>query len=339
MKYLKKKKKSILPWVLAGLTALLVLLLVVLALLPGDEPTLQTPTEPQVETGNVNTQQTETTPATDAGDETAATEVTEATQATEATEATQATEETNPKETQPAKKEDFTTMKTPYCTLKYPKEWAGLLRVTVKEGNPYTLTYFADLDSGKSQQLFTIAFGGSEEGALGAVTVNGKAVPVHVSTSEFKPDNSWSDKDINIVYTMQEALNQLLESMPIDTLNTPPQGNPNLPQEDGEEMVIDTPYGQLRYPTRWKDYLDLKINDKNGYSVEFRCKVEGQEPVTLFTVYFGGDKGVAVGTGKDGVEIRLEVPEMDLPNTWDEEDRRIAAAMQEDLNVLLSNLT
>jgi len=338
MKYLRKKKRPsalvVVLSVIAGLA--LIFLLVLLLLLPKVN---QEPTEPLEETGEVTTQQMESVPTTGGAEETGTTEATDATEPSEPTEPTQPQEETTPKQTEPAKKEDFTTMKTPYGTLKYPREWAGLLRVTVKEGDSYTLTYFADLESGKSQQLFTISFGGSQEGALGTVTVNGKPVPVHVSTTDFKPDGSWSEKDINIVFTMQEALNQLLESMPIDTLNTPPQGDPDLPQEDGENMVIDTPYGQLRYPTRWKDYLDLKIVDTNGYRVEFRCKVDGQEPATLFVVHFGGDQGIPVGTGKDGVEIRLEVLELALQDTWDEEDRRIAAAMQEDLNVLLSNLT
>lgn len=337
MKYLKKKKRpSPLVVVLSVIAALcLLLLLVLLMLLPGVK---QAPAAPTGETGATDTQGTEAVPTTGSPEESGATDAADITEASEPTEETQPTEETTPKQTEPAKKEDFTTLKTPYGTLKYPKEWAGLLRVTIQEGNPYTLTYFADLESGKSQKLFTISFGGGLEGAIGAVTVDGKAVPVHVSTTEFKPDNSWSEKEINIVFTMQEALNPLLESIPVKTGNTPPQDNPQLPEEDGEEMTIDTPYGQLHYPTRWKDYLEVKINDKNGYSVEFRCKVEGQEPALLFTVYFGGDKGVEVGTGKDGVKIRLDVPDMNLPDTWDEEDKRIAAAMQEDVNVVLSNL-
>lgn len=357
MKYVKKKKSSLIWILIPAAVLMLAVVLLVVALSGGDS--VQDPTDPSGATGTTETapQTTDPSAATDAtgdaAEETNPSDGTEAaptedTQPTGTTEQTDTTNPTSGKETEPTdapgtEKEDQTTLKTPYCTLQYPKEWGDFLRVEVKEGNPYTLTYFADLNSGKTQELFTISFGGSQEGALGTVTAGGKAVPLHVSSVDFQPDGSWSDEEINIVYTMQEAMNDLLDAMPIETASQPPQGDPNLPKEDGEEMIIDTPYGELRYPSRWKDYLDLKVNDKNGYSVEFRCSVGGHAPVSLFVVHYGGSKGIAVATGKDSsgksVEIRLEVLEIDLNDAWSDEDMRIVAAMQEDLNFLLSKLS
>lgn len=345
MKYAKKKKKQ--PIFLYVLLAVAVLILAV-TVFAAVKFSNQDPTDPGMETEGTGIHQTTATPTTHGSanteipETTEAAETTEATDATEATDGIEATEPSSGKETEPVKKEDYSTIKTPYGTLKFPKEWAGFLRVTIKEGNVYTLTYFADLESGKSQELFSISFGGSMDGAVGTVTVGGKKVPVSVKTVEFKPDASWSQKEINIVYTMQEAMNQVLDSLSVEYITNTPEDQPDLPQDNGEEMVIDTPYAELRYPSRWKDYLDLKFNDKNGYSVEFRCKIEGHDPVVLFIVHFGGDQGIPVGTGKDNsgkdVEIRLEVPEQNLDNSWSDEHKRIVTAMQEDLNVLLSKL-
>lgn len=266
------------------------------------------------------------------------------TQATDATTATGGKENQSTNLDSGDEKEDQTTLITPYCTLKYPKELAGYLRVEVSDGNPYTATYYADLESGKTQELFSISFGGSSESALGTVTTSaGETVPVHVSSADFQPDSSWSDREINIVFIMQEAMNDVLDSMAMTTVDQPSQGGPNLPEDDGEEMVIDTPYGELRYPSRWKDYLEVVVNEKSGYAVEFWCKMDGHDAVKLFTVHYGGSKGIAASTAKDSngktVEVRMEVQELDLNDTWSNEEKSIAAAMQEDLNYLLSNLS
>lgn len=91
---------------------------------------------------------------------------------------------------------------TPYGTLKFPQEWVGFVGLGIDKNDPYTVTYYADLDSGKSQKLFAISFGGSEETAIGTVNVNGSKVPVHVESVDFTPGADWTDKEINIVFSM-----------------------------------------------------------------------------------------------------------------------------------------
>lgn len=358
MKYGKKKKKLPLIWILVPVVVLVIAAVILVAALSGgqesQDPTLPTDsgeTASQATDGTDSTGDTagETAPGESSPEEpTGETDATEVSDPTEDTQATDATTATGDKETEPTKptsgeqKEDQTALKTPYCTLKYPQEWAGFLRVEISESDVYTATYYADLESGKSQELFTISFGGSMESAIGTITASGKTVPVHASSTDFQPDSSWTDQESYIVFSMQEAMNFLLDAMPIETASQPPQGDPNLPEEDGKEMVIDTPYGGLHYPSRWKDYLEVKVNDKNGYSVEFLCKVEGHDPVALFVVHYGGSKGIAVSTAKDAngksVDVRMEVLEIDLDATWSEDDKSIVAAMQEDLNYLLSKL-
>ena len=359
MKYAKKKKVALLPWL--GLAVAVVILAVVLvAVLSGgddaSDPTLPSdnllPGETQQSESAGETDDasapTDTTDSTDGNDPTEAPTEAPTDPSAEATEATDATSATE-KATEPTtggNKEDVQdpNIKTPYCTLHYPEEWKNFLRVEISEGKTYDVAFYSDLDSGKSQKLFTIRFGGSEEDAYAMLKMSGgKSVPVQVEIVTFKPDNTWSEQEINIVFTMQEALNDVLSGMSLEIPEQPSQGNdPTLPSEDGESMAIDTPFGVLYYPSRWLDYLSLEINDTDGYSVAFFCKIQGHKDQHLFTIHFGGSKGVAVGTttnvsGKT-VEVRLEIIELDLDATWSDGDKSIVFAMQEDLNYLLTKL-
>ena len=224
---------------------------------------------------------------------------------------------------------------TPYGTLYFPKTWEEFLRIDVQEGASYTLTYLADLGSGKTQELFAISFGGSMDSAVGTVTAGGKTVAVNLSVSEFVPGEDWTDEEVNTVYAMQEGLNQVMESLDLQPVG-------DAVQTGDDAMTIETPYGDLRYPAKWKDLLDLEMSDAEGYTVTFRAALEGHEPVFLFAVHYANGKGIAVGTVTDSsgstVDVGLEIQELALDGSWSDSDRLTVAAMQEDLNFLLSEL-
>ena len=327
MKYLKKKKRSPLPWILAVLTLILVALILVLVMLPGgdekvpaDETTV--PTE-EIQPG----------------------ETTVPTGETEAEEASQPTQDTTDPEEEPLPndqtKEDL-RISTPYGTLVYPGEWAGLLQVDHISGESYKVIFTAKLDSGITQELFTISFDGSKDGALGTIKVAGREVPVHVTAVEIKPGANWSDNDISAVFSMQEALNQVLSGLKLQAPQPDETQPPVLPPEDDDEMAIDTPYGELYFPARWKDYLNLKTDNGKVYSVSFYCKLEGFQDQLLFIIYFGGDTGYEVGTVTDAsgndVTVRLHIQEIEPDINWTDAQRALVFAMQEDLNYLLDKL-
>lgn len=329
MKYLKKKKRSPLPWILAVLTVILVGLILVLALLPGGdekvpsgETTVPTeeiqPGEATVPTGETGTEEEPSRPAQDT---------------TDPEDAPLPNDQT---------KEDL-RIETPYGTLVYPGEWAGLLQVDHVSGESYKVIFTAKLDSGIKQELFTISFGGSKDGALGTVKVSGKEVSVHVTAVEIKPGANWTDNDISAVFSMQEALNQVLSGLNLQTPQPDETQPPVLPPEDDDEMAIDTPCGELYYPSRWKDYLSLKTDDTDVYSVSFYCKLDGFQDQLLFIIYFGGDTGYEVGTVTDAsgneVTVRMHIEEIEPDINWTDAQRTLVFAMQEDLNYLLSKLS
>ena len=309
---------------------------------------VQEPSEAPVATQNADEPGAVTEPAPEATE--APTEAKKPEEQSEApTEAPKPTEGKKPaepsKETTPPaqKQEPVTTVETPYGKLNFPKEWGGFLRTEIKKGTPYTVTYFADLESGKSQKLFSISFGGDAAGAVGMLKVDGSEVSVQVESVVFQPDSGWSDKEVNIVFSMQEALNDILADLKLIAPQQKPQEPESiLPEDNGTDMAIDTPYGELYYPSRWKDHLSVKTQEKNGYSVSFYGEVSGHASQCLFVVHFGNDKGIEVGTVKDpsgrDVRVSVEIVPFEPDNSWADADTTLIYAMQEDMNYLLTKL-
>jgi len=301
---------------------------------------------------NTETVQAETTPNTEA----AQTEETTNKETTETEAPTEAPEEPVPDPTQATEvKEPQTTgdyiIETPYYDLHFPNEWKDFLVTETTDGTPYTVAFYANLDTRDEQQkLYTVSFGGSADTAAAAVKASdGKYIALNVENVTFVPDSSWTSRDINIVFTMQETLNYVLEKLPLedaDLLNSPAQsgstsGSGELPESMKSDLAVDTPYMELHYPSKWADNLSIKVKDGKVYSVTYACIIGSHNETELFTIYFGGKKGVPLKTIKtedgDKVEIRINVPELSLDG-WSEDERNTAFAMQEDLNYLLLKL-
>lgn len=232
---------------------------------------------------------------------------------------------------------------TPYATLYYPGQWSGLLQVDQLSGDPYQVVFTAKLDSGITQELFTISFGGGMADSIGVVNVSGKDVAVHLSVQDIVPGDDWTDNEISVIYNMLECLNDVLAGLNLTTPQEEPVHNQTtLPPESDEAMTIDTPAGGLRYPARWKDYLKLEVRDEQAYAVEFYTDLEGFDPVLLFTIYLGGDQGIYVTdiTAPDGSQVKLYVDftEIEADINWTDAQKAIVFAMQEDINFLLSEL-
>lgn len=301
---------------------------------------------------------------------TEATQVPETTAATEA-ETTAPTEE----ETLPPPAKDL-IIQTPYADLHFPGDWAGFLKTETSQ-TPYTVTFFAQLEGRKEpQKLFALTFGARTMEPVGAVKTSSGYVAVAVTDAPFAPDDTWTDSDINVVYTMKEALNHILENLPLEDkskLNEPAATNPTNPTKpanptnptnptnpqdptteptdpsipsqpvvDAEDMALDTPYMVLHYPAMWAEYLDIDLKESGIYRVTYNAAIGSHSKVQLFTVYFGGNQGSLLKTIKteDGkmVEVRIEVKELSLGGNWTEEEKSIVFAMQEDLNYLLARM-
>ena len=214
---------------------------------------------------------------------------------------------------------------------------------------------------------FCKLFGGKAEEAVVALKTADGYTALAIQQENFMPDETWSDRDINIVFTMQEALNTVLENLLLEDVDvllptqapagtsqtdaqTPQQkpqeaapGPAELPESMKEDLAIDTPYMELHYPSKWADNLSIQVQEENGFAVGYYCSIGDHADLQLFTVYFGGEVGAPLKTFKteagETVEVRIEVPELSMDSSWTEEEKSLAYAMQEDLNYLIGKLS
>lgn len=227
-------------------------------------------------------------------------------------------------------------IETPYGELVYPGQWAQHLKVEHTDGADYGISFTAELENGKTQELFMLQFGEPKDPAVGQLTtVDGVTVGVHVTVYEFDLDGTWSDEETATVTGMQEALNDVLESLNLQPLDAPP------PEIQGEELVIDTPYGKLYFPGQWAEELEITTDESDGYEVIFHGAIAGHPSQPIFAVNFGGSKGTVVHTmmTDNGVAfyVRLRTFPLDTEG-WSAVDDATIRAMQEDLNHLLAKL-
>lgn len=222
-------------------------------------------------------------------------------------------------------------IQTPFCTLYYPGEYKDRLEVQKVQGQPYKVAFIARVSDSKAAMLFTISFGDVVQNPVGTIlTESGAEVTVGVESYDFQPDSSWTAGESQIVYSMQEALNEVLAKLPLQEISQQPQ--------DGADITVKTPYCDLHFPKKWKDYVTTEHQQEgHAYSVKFFGTVPGHAAQLLFVVHFNSDEGTQIAS-VGGVLVSLTVNELVPDASWSDGDRNTLFAMQEDLNYLLSKL-
>lgn len=67
-------------------------------------------------------------------------------------------------------------------------------------------------------------------------------------------------------------------------------------EEQGDMMVVVTSFGQVKYPYAFADMVQVKAqNNENVAALEFSAVISGEE-YPVFTLWFGSDAGIALGT-------------------------------------------
>lgn len=110
----------------------------------------------------------------------------------------------------------FIQVETPYCTLYYPAPLADRLSVSqVGSEDVHRVEFYCNLEDHEPLLMFCVLFGGDEGEQLGVVTnADGITVPVNILMNT--PDeDALQPEQLEILYAMQEAVNQLIEYLPL----------------------------------------------------------------------------------------------------------------------------
>ena len=96
------------------------------------------------------------------------------------------------------------------------------------------------------------------------------------------------------------------------------------PVESDDLFTIETSFALLKYPSKWKEKVDVTVNDKR---VTF-----SSESKPLFDLLIDSDEGFVMGT-LVGESRDVVINVLDYPIENEEQ-----AEMQEDMNVIMQNL-
>lgn len=111
------------------------------------------------------------------------------------------------------------------------------------------------------------------------------------------------------------------------------------PAEQEHLVDIETKYGTLYYPQKWKEYLTVEITNEER-TVCFYART-GEKTAHLFDVFFGEETGGYLGTiqneDAENVNVSMLVYELN-EEEWTQEEKQFLDSMQEDANWLIQNL-
>ena len=143
-----------------------------------------------------------------------------------------------------------------------------------------------------------------------------------------------------VIFALGSLSNQPSTNQPDSTTKPSQQEKPS-PELEGEDVVIETPYGKLYMPGTWKEELTISVDQTDGYEVVFYGSFGDHDPMALFAVNFGGSEGTVVHSMYTENNVPFDVRLRTFPlamEGWSSVEQATARAMQEDLNHLLAKL-
>lgn len=103
---------------------------------------------------------------------------------------------------------------TPYCTLHYPAQWNGCVKmVTDQQPDRFSVTFVGMIGEHEAD-LFAIVFGESTEMPVGTLVQNdGAEITVRLNVDMFVADDNWSDDETSQAYEMIGDSAYVLEAL------------------------------------------------------------------------------------------------------------------------------
>ncbi len=110
---------------------------------------------------------------------------------------------------------------------------------------------------------------------------------------------------------------------------------------DPQTFVIDTPYCQLQYPLKWRNYVRVEINEDDNYTVCFYGKAGNAPECHLFDVVFGESTAYRVGSvevEQSMLTVGVEIYDIADEDEMTAEERLDLLSMCEDVNTVIRGL-
>lgn len=229
-------------------------------------------------------------------------------------------------------------IETPYGVLKYPGKWRNQIHFQISEGVPYQVTFSGSVEDQLQYPLFTISFDTEQtQPLLWITTEDGVQVGVTLQSYEIPWSAGWTEDMVNNLYAMQEEANYVLQNLEQDH-----SAAGGLWEVTDEDIRIPTAYEDLYFPAKWQDVLQTSESTGQVDTVTFWMLRGNAEQILLFSLSFGDEDGMLVGTILDengrAVPVTLTMEETPSTDGWSQEEMDQMYAMKDDVNYLISKL-
>lgn len=220
-------------------------------------------------------------------------------------------------------------VETGFGVLTYMDYWNGGLRIAEADRR---ISGFGTVPGKAEQKLFEISVGG--DGAIPAGTYtdqNGQQIPVFLTVPELTMDADWTAEEQRAIYAMQNVLNDILDQLDLTPVEQSKESESVL-----EDVTVTTTYGAVAYPGQFNGKMRVAQDYSNGYRLRAYATMPGKAEIHLFDIVIGSMGDVYAGVLTDPYgnrkEVYLNVADLDLDDSWLEEDRNEVALMQNLLN-------
>lgn len=215
-------------------------------------------------------------------------------------------------------------VETPCGILYLPDNWDMSITAETVSEDPTVIDFLA-----QGEKLYSLAFSDDPDGAFGQVTVDGRVIYVGMEICEL-------DEADDLLLSMQESINELLAQLsPEPVSSRPVETEPVV-----SDILIETAYGDLLFPGKWEDNLQVEQPDEK--TVEFYGCVKGHAPVLLFTLNYESENGdimmELVTEDHAVVSLGIDISEIEFEGMWNDEEMDLIYSMQEDMNYLMDSL-
>lgn len=231
------------------------------------------------------------------------------------------------------------SFETDYGELLYPQEWGDRVQVETEAGDDYSVSsFFFVMSDGTNVPLFDVSFGRQDGAYLGEIqTKDGTLVPVFIRSYSLREEEKWVQDDINTYYAMQEDVNFLIGKLPLINTQSPDGQGAN--QVEIPDMEIETPYGKLYFPGRWK--AELRVDNQENM-VSFYAAMSGLTECRLFDVCFNTAEQGALGyletEAGEKIPVGIQFYTIQRADDWNDYVMDRILVMQEDVNHLIDKL-
>lgn len=107
----------------------------------------------------------------------------------------------------------FFEIETKHCKLYFPEKWEEQIEVKYTEEAGYKAEFYGLVENKEAQHLFDVCFNSDDGELLGYLENKDEIINISIDVMEPEFGNGWTQEEIDQIYSMQEELNFVMNTL------------------------------------------------------------------------------------------------------------------------------